>query len=99
MSNPSQKTRQFVVAYDVASTRDRRRLARYLEGRGQRSQKSVFSLDCTQAEIVTLLYGASALLEQPGATLDAWPVHSRLPLPERWRQRRASTRLPDYWIV
>jgi len=99
MSLPSQHTRHFILAYDVANARDRSRLARYLEGRGQRSQKSVFSIDCTQSELVAILHAASMLLSGTVAKLDAWPVHARLPLPDRWQQRRARLQLPAYWIV
>lgn len=91
--------RRWVLAYDIADNRRRRRVARLLEGNAQRIQRSVFSTSCTQHETVGLLRKAGDLLE-PGDQLGAWPV---VAVPDHlsppWQKRLAAAKLPDYWIV
>ena len=44
----------WIVAYDVSNSRRRYRVARLLEGRGQRIQRSVFELWSTPAAVIDL---------------------------------------------
>ncbi|MEU8252177.1 CRISPR-associated endonuclease Cas2 [Nonomuraea sp. NPDC048916] len=59
---------QLLLTYDVSTTtpQGRRRLrqvAKLCEGYGHRVQKSVFEITCTDAELLTLLDGATRIID------------------------------------
>ncbi len=97
MPSPA-STRDFIVAYDIHSKRSRSYVASLLEGSAQRAQKSVFTTQCTQHEMVGLL----KQIEREVASNDrivCWPVTLRSPVPALHKAQHRSQRLPDYWIA
>lgn len=59
---------QLLLTYDVSTIdpegrRRLRRMAKLCEGYGHRVQKSVFEITCTDAELLTLLDGASRIID------------------------------------
>jgi CRISPR-associated endonuclease Cas2 len=98
MSRQAASARQWLLAYDVHSPRRRSRLAALLEAHGVRVQRSVFSSDCTQHELVSVLRQAEGIVES-GDRVAAWPVVQRAPLPAAWQRRQRQARVPHYWVV
>lgn len=90
--------RHWVMAYDISNNSRRRRLARLLEGKAQRIQRSVFTTVCTQHEAVALLERAQSLLRGDDE-LVAWPVVKHSALDKPWKQKQKQAALPAYWIV
>lgn len=92
-------TRRFVVAYDVASDRSRRRIAGTLEGHGLRVQRSVFVVEASQHELVSLLHRLGQEALQETDRINAYPVHQRSALTPHWQRRQRAAALPNYWVV
>lgn len=86
------------MAYDIGNNARRRRLARLLEGRAKRIQRSVFTTVCTQHEAVALLDRAETFLRGNDALI-AWPVVKHSALEKPWQERQKRSALPAYWIV
>lgn len=90
--------RHWILAYDISNNSRRRRLARLLEGKAQRIQRSVFTTVCTQHEAVALLERAQGLLRGDDDMV-AWPVVKHSALDKPWKQQQKQATLPAYWIV
>jgi len=56
-----------VVTYDIESNRDRARAARYLEGIGERVQKSVFEARLDEEGVRRVLNALEPLLDAAGS--------------------------------
>ncbi|HNH35880.1 MAG TPA: CRISPR-associated endonuclease Cas2 [Rhodocyclaceae bacterium] len=92
--------RLWVVAYDVADGRRRRRLAHLLGRRLERVQESVFEGWLGTADMRTLLADAAALIEPGADAVRAYPVACREPGRRRvLGPQPATTPLADYWIA
>lgn len=59
----------YIVAYDISNHRTRARVARYLEKRGLRLQKSVFTLSVTQYAIKQIKKELAELVKQEGSIM------------------------------
>jgi CRISPR-associated endonuclease Cas2 len=94
MSRTAAHTARWLVCYDVASGRRRRRLAAQLEARGQRRQRSVFVVEATPDEMPTVLRRCRALLA-PTDKLHAW----RLLDDGRPLAGSAGPAIVGHWIV
>lgn len=81
------RRQRFLVAYDIANDRQRRRLARLLQGYGQRMQKSVFlcDLDLSTLQRLKADLGRTAIGESDQLKL--------LPV------RAEAGRLPLFWLA
>lgn len=64
----------FVVAYDVTVNRRRSRIAKLLEARGIRVQKSVFLVEGTQRKVHRLVRELGCLIDQQTDRVCAWPL-------------------------
>jgi CRISPR-associated protein Cas2 len=64
----------YLIAYDVADPRRLRRVARLLERRAVRCQKSVFLFRGDAAAVAALLDQAAKLLAVRDDVLQAWPL-------------------------
>jgi CRISPR-associated protein Cas2 len=64
----------WIVAYDTPSARRRRKLAKLLEGYGQRVQWSVFECRLQKQEINTLVARLSRLVHRSEDRVRLWPV-------------------------
>jgi CRISPR-associated endonuclease Cas2 len=91
-------TRDWIVAYDIHSKRSRRYVASLLEGSAQRAQKSVFTTQCTQHEMVGLLQQIEREVDA-GDRIVCWPVILHSPVPALHKAQHRSLRVPDYWIA
>lgn len=60
---------RFLVSYDIACRRRRVRVARLLEGYGQRAQESVFELELREGQWARLCTQLSAAIDP---VLDQW---------------------------
>jgi CRISPR/Cas system-associated endoribonuclease Cas2 len=78
---------RFLVAYDIADPRRLRRVARYMERRAVRSQKSVFLFHGDEAAVGVLLNGVMPLLEERLDVVQAWKLSPDQP---RNGQRRGT---------
>jgi CRISPR-associated protein Cas2 len=56
----------YIVSYDIEDDRVRSRLARYLEGRGVRIQKSVFVLNMERHELKRFLGEVKRMVKDTG---------------------------------
>jgi CRISPR-associated protein Cas2 len=68
-----------VLAYDIADPARLRRIARLMERRALRTQKSVFLFEGTAAEAEALLDEAAALLDLREDIVQAWPLPAAVP--------------------
>src|SRR4051812_22971859 len=62
----------YLVAYDIADPRRRQRVARLLERRALRWQKSVFLFDGDAAAVAALLDDAARLMRADADVIQAW---------------------------
>jgi CRISPR-associated endonuclease Cas2 len=101
MSLATHQSQRWLLAYDISAPRDRRRIARTLEGHATRLQRSVFYCEAGAAEVRQTLQTCQPQVRE-GDRLHAWIVHSRPALPAAWQKRLAQARnvaLPAYWVV
>ncbi len=73
---------QFIIAYDIADPRRLQRVARFMERRGVRCQKSVFLWQGDLDGLRALLEDVTPLLDIALDLVQAWPV-ARSP---RWTE-------------
>jgi CRISPR-associated endonuclease Cas2 len=64
----------YLVAYDIADPRRLKRVARFLERRALRCQKSVFLFRGDRAAVAALLEGLTPLLAPQDDVVQAWPL-------------------------
>jgi CRISPR-associated endonuclease Cas2 len=64
----------YLIAYDIGHPRRLQRVARHFEKHAQRTQKSVFLADVTEAELETLLDEAAQLMCLSLDVVQAWRV-------------------------
>src|SRR6266511_1773180 len=62
----------YVISYDISVDRRRARVAKLLEGFGQRVQYSVFECDLTESQYAVLQRNLRRMLR---ATASEWPKH------------------------
>jgi CRISPR-associated protein Cas2 len=62
----------FLIAYDIADPARLRRVARFMERRAHRCQKSVFWFDGTPEALAALLEEARPLLDARADVVQAW---------------------------
>lgn len=67
----------WVVAYDSPSTKRRSKIAKLLEGYGQRVQWSVFECRLRHDEVQTLLRRLRVLIDHEEDSLRLWPIPDR----------------------
>lgn len=63
---------RYLIAYDICSPRRLHRVARYLERRGLRCQKSVFLVETTEAELLGWLKELRGLISDKEDCIQAW---------------------------
>jgi len=98
MPNFSNTQRHWIMAYDIAEPRVRRRVAGYLEGHAIRVQKSVFATTCTQHQAVALLNAIDPMLAF-GDKFVMWPVIARNCCTPPKSAKANAPSVPGYWIV
>ncbi len=98
MAKAANSERQWVIAYDIELPRQRVRVARYLEARATRIQKSVFTSTCTQYEAVALLRELEKHVG-PNDLLVMWPILARAVFAPPRNAVTRSPSLPPYWIA
>lgn len=70
---------QFIVAYDIADPRRLRRVARLLERRGVRLQKSVFMFEGDPETLDNLLNEITSLIKKKEDVVQAWQLNINQP--------------------
>ena len=60
---------RYVIAYDISDDRRRNRVAKVLEGFGDRVQLSVFEVTCAPRDLGPLLDAVEQLISPPGDSL------------------------------
>lgn len=70
----------FVIAYDISDPRRLRRVARFLERRAMRCQKSVFLLRASPQRVEALLDELLPLLDPSQDAVQAWELAPGQPL-------------------
>jgi len=65
---------RYVIAYDIASPIRLRRVARLLERRAIRTQKSVFLFDGPEVSLIQLLDELAVLINVKEDVVQAWPL-------------------------
>ena len=92
--------RLWVIAYDIADDRRRRRLALALGRRTERVQESVFEGWLSGAEIRVLLDEVAALIEPSVDAVRAYPLALReASRRESLGEQPGATRPLGYWIT
>jgi CRISPR-associated protein Cas2 len=92
--------RLWLVSYDIADNRRRRRTANVLHTQLERVQESVFAGWLTASQARTLLTSVQTELNTQQDQLRAWPLAQRQP--ERQRTHGQQDRLepdPSHWMV
>ena len=64
----------YLIAYDIADPRRLRRVARFMEKRALRCQKSVFWFDGDAAAVAALLAEVAGLLQPSEDVVQAWQL-------------------------
>jgi CRISPR-associated protein Cas2 len=92
--------RMWLVSYDIADDRRRRRTASVLQTLLEPVQKSVFVGWLTAAQARMLLAKAQSELDMDEDQLRAWPLAMRLPQRQRTHGQQ-SPLMPDpsHWLV
>lgn len=67
---------QFLIAYDICDPRRLARVARRLEKRALRLQKSVFWIECSSEQLDDVLDYAAEVMNWQVDCLQAWRVHN-----------------------
>lgn len=67
---------QFLIAYDICDPRRLARVARRLEKRALRLQKSVFWIECSPEQLDEVLDWAAEVMNGKVDCLQAWRVHN-----------------------
>lgn len=70
----TQRTMHFIIAYDIADPRRLQRVARFMERRAVRCQKSVFLWEGTTEALYKLLEDVTPLLDLALDLVQAWPL-------------------------
>ncbi len=70
----------FLIAYDISNPRRLRRVARFLQRRAIRCQKSVFLLRASRQRVETLLDELLPLLDPSQDAVQAWELAPGQPL-------------------
>jgi CRISPR-associated endonuclease Cas2 len=76
---------QYIVAYDIADPRRLRRVARFMERRAVRCQKSVFLFRGDDAAVAQMLDEVSPLLKLSEDCVQAWRLSPNQPATGRMR--------------
>jgi CRISPR-associated protein Cas2 len=74
LSSKRQPTMHFLIAYDIADPRRLHRVARFMERRAVRWQKSVFLWAGTHEALHALLEDVTPLLDISVDLVQAWPL-------------------------
>jgi CRISPR-associated endonuclease Cas2 len=69
----------FLIAYDIADPSRLRRVARYLERRAVRCQKSVFLFHGDREQVIGVLEGLAPLLVEDQDVVQAWLLNPNQP--------------------
>jgi CRISPR-associated protein Cas2 len=92
--------RLWVIAYDIADDRRRRRVARLLATRVERVQESIFEGWLHAADIRALIGELGGLIEPAADAVRAYPVTCREPGRRKGLGGHAGPRPPTgYWLV
>ncbi len=73
----------YIIAYDIASPRRLRRVAKVLERYALRCQKSVFVADLSADQVQAVLEEARREMDESADLLQAWRLSSQGPV-DRW---------------
>ena len=95
MSRNSEPQWRWLVCYDVANPRRRRRIAKRLEGSGQRVQRSVFVVEDTPDGVFSL----ATRCRQGLGPSDSFKVYQLVRRTKVTRMRAAPPTLPDFWTA
>jgi CRISPR-associated protein Cas2 len=92
--------RLWVIVYDIADDRRRRRLAGVLGRRAERVQESVFEAWLSGAELRALLAEVAAVIEPAADAVRAYPLALRTASRrETLGAQPATARPSDYWLA
>ena len=92
--------RLWVIVYDIADDRRRRRLAAVLGRRAERVQESVFEAWLNGAELRALLAEVAAVIEPAADAVRAYPLALRTASRRETLGAQSATARPsDYWLA